>query len=381
MKLKLLLIVALLAFQVAVICYAAEEAACKEDACAIAEAGHLEYIRTIQLTSSQDGYGARPEIVSDGNYFYVVYLGDINSNRKFKIKILNKGLRLVNEKSLIRTMPLYGSPTDIRVSKDKNFLYAFYELSSPRKGAYLFSTKYKLDRDFTEIITSDGPIAEGKYFFNARDSDETLNDPASVIVDNKIYLVTQIRHRKGGILSAKTLYRVRELSPSLRILSSKDLDISDVMVGWSGASSLFYNDNRIYHIQASISGAADLKMIRFDKNWNYSKNDVFNLTNTDTTTETMPIGCRYTDNLLFLSYRVGKVTKVTRGRPLGSGQIWLEVFDSDFKSLDKARVSPEGLKGEHSTVEVVGSFVYVAYDAKTLSEKYSNIYVNIFKFR
>ena len=348
----------------------------------------LEQVKSLQLTDEYDGYGARPEIVSHGEYFYIIYLGDITGRRTFKVRTYDMNFNLIKEKVLVSGSLEYGDPTDIRISKDGDYVYAFYELSSKEKGAHLFGAKYKLDEDFTKVAESRSPIVISSFFFDVADGEETLNDPASVIVDGRVYVMTKIKDGGRGLAGARTAYRVRELSSDLsEIVATRDIDLSETMDGWATLNNLFYANGEIHHIQSSITSFSpkvnpDLKMVRFDKEWKFDRSsDVFSLTNANDVTEGMPTGVRFTDNLLFLSHRIGAVTPVSEGAPTSEGELWLNIYNDEFELIDSIRASSKGLFGEHSTVAVVGNHVYVAYGGKTSDEARENIHVDIFKFR
>jgi hypothetical protein len=347
----------------------------------------LQRINSLQLTDESQGYGARPEIASNGEYIYIVYLGDLTTQRSHKVKIYDMDFNLISEKVLATGTTEYGGVTDIRISKDDNYVYSFYETSSQQTElAYLFGAKYRMDKDFTEVSENQGYLVQSVAYDNAVDGDETLNDPASVVINGRVYLMTQISYKEGGPLGARTLYKLREISSDLsNIIDTKDIDLSEVMDGWAGLTGLVDINGKVNAIQGNLvlysSGLnSDFRMIRFDENWEFNQdNDVFDLTETEDITETMPVGTRYVDNTLFLSYRSGEVTKNTIGNP-SEGELWLSMYDNNFELIESVQVSAEGLKGEHASVEVIGSYVYVVYAVSTSGEERENVFVDIFKF-
>ena len=350
---------------------------------------HLQRIRSLQLTDESQGYGARPEIASNGEYIYIVYLGDLTTQRSHKVRVYDLDFNLISERILQTGTTEYGGVTDIRISKDNNYVYTFYEMASPETGANLFGAKYRMDESFTKVAESNGPIAKSAFFFDAVDGEETLNDPASIVVNGKVYLMTKITDKDGGVLDAKTLYNLRELSPDLsEIIETKEIDLSKATIGWAGLANLIYINGKIHIILGTLvsypSGlSSDLRMIRFDEDWGFDKNnDVFYLTETEDTTETMPVGARFVDNTLFISYRTGEVTAVSPENPKGSGELWLNMYDGNFELIDRVRVSAEGIEGEHASVEVIGDYVYVAYGGSISGSDAmkENVYVVIFKW-
>ncbi len=350
------------------------------------EAG-LEYVETIQLTDAADGYGARPEIASNGEYIYIVFLGDITTQRSHKVRIYDLDFNLLGEKVLATGTAEYGGVTDIRISRDDMYVYSFYEMADKNTGATLFGAKYRMDGSFTKVAESDGPIATSAFFFDAVDGEETLNDPASIVVNGKVYLMTQITYKRGGVRNAKTLYNLRELSSDLsEIVDTREIDLSRAMTGWAGLANLLEIRGAIYTIQGSLvlypSGySSDLRMIRFDADWEFDQDtDVFDLTNTQDTAETMPVGARYVDDTLFVSFRVGDVTVAAPENPTSRGELWLNMYNSDFELIDSVQVSADGVEGEHASVEVIGDYVYVAYGGLTSDSVREDVYVSVFRF-
>ncbi len=347
----------------------------------------LQRIKTLQLTDESQGYGARPEIASNGKYIYIVYLGDLTTQRSHKVRVYDLDFNLISEKILATGTLEYGGVTDIRISKDDNYVYSFYEMASSETGASLFGAKYSMDESFTKVAESNGPIAKSAFFFDAIDGEETLNDPASVVVDGRVYLMTQITDKNGGVLNAQTLYNLRELSSDLsEVIETRRIDLSEVIDGWAGLTSLININEKINTIQASLvsypSGInSDFRMVRFDENWGFDKNyDIFYLTETENITETMPVGARFVDNTLFISYRVGEVTVAAIDNPTSVGELWLNRYNGSFELIDSVQVSAEGLKGEHASVEVIGDYVYVAYSVSASDKERENVYVDVFKF-
>ncbi len=361
----------------------------KQDLLVTNNTSALQHIKTIKLTNEAQGYGARPEIASNGKYIYIVYLGNITTQRSHKVRVYDLDFNLITEKVLAVSLPEYGGVTDIRMSKDDNYIYTFYEMSSKEKGAHLFGAKYRMDENFTKIAESNLPIVKGAYFFDAVDGDETLDDPSSIIVDERVFIMTKIVDKSGGVLNSKTLYKLRELSNDLStIIDTRDIDLSNIMGGWSAVGSLFYANGKIHYVQGNLvsysSGInSDFKVVKFDNNWEYDKNkDVFELTNTEDITESMPVGARFVDNRLFISYRRGEVTVVSQDDPTSSGKLWLSIYNNNFEIIDSIQVSAEGIEGEHACVEVIGDYVYVAYGGSISGSdvKRDNVYVGIFKF-
>jgi hypothetical protein len=118
----------------------------------------LSLTRTIAVTTDAEGGSARPEIIATSNRVFVVYLGNIGNggNRTFNVKIFDSNLdNLIASKTIVTTTTEYGSPTDIRVASDGQYLYAFYETakttSQTSTTTYLWGAKYALDDALTRV--------------------------------------------------------------------------------------------------------------------------------------------------------------------------------------------------------------------------------------
>ncbi|MFQ6116010.1 MAG: hypothetical protein ACE5NG_18265 [bacterium] len=173
----------------------------------------LHYVRTVEITTDAEGRGARPEIRFANNRFYIIYLSNLDGGRRaFKVKVFDASLEnVLTAKAIVESDTFYGGCTDIRNSADSVGMYLFYEKANAAKdSAYLFAEKYKFDEKFTNIYSYNGPIARGAYWYTAKPGDELLDDPASVIVGDRICVMTKI---KGGdlLFNSVPTYRVREL--------------------------------------------------------------------------------------------------------------------------------------------------------------------------
>jgi hypothetical protein len=356
---------------------------------------NLRHIKTIKLTNMVEGGGARPEIVFANGRFYIIFLGGIfhGFERSFKVKICDMDFNELATKILVSSSPVYGSPTDIRISKDGDNLYIFYEMVSKEKGAYLFGAKYKLDKEFAKLAATEYPIAEGPYWYDAKMGDETLDDPASVAIDGRVYVMTKLR--TGIIPQSDTYYRLREISPDLsQVLSTRDLDLSDAIDGGASVNNLFYDQNFIYSVLPTVirpfcgpgggPEVADLNLvlIRFDKNWNFNTYyDVFTLTS-DSEVEHMPTGVRLVNGYLYVVHHETPREWDCTGSKEGPGKgaiIKLKVYDNNYNLLEDIQVTDEGYRGKHPTIEIVDYRVYVAYGSDELGEGRGNVIVKVYE--
>lgn len=90
----------------------------------------LTLLKKVTITTDAEGGSARSEIVATANRVFVVYLGNITAggNRTFNAKVFDDSLQnLIASKTIVTTTTDYGSPTDIRLASDGQYLYAFYE--------------------------------------------------------------------------------------------------------------------------------------------------------------------------------------------------------------------------------------------------------------
>ncbi|MFQ6083706.1 MAG: hypothetical protein ACE5WD_10135 [Candidatus Aminicenantia bacterium] len=361
----------------------------------LSDSFNLQHIRTIKLTDKAEGGGARPEIVFANGRFYIIFLGGIihGFERSFKVKICDLYFNELATKILVTSSPIYGGPTDIRISKDEDNLYVFYEMASKEKGAHLFGAKYKLDREFTKLAAAEYPIAEGPYWFDTKIGDETLDDPTSIVIDGQVYVMTKLR--TGIIPQSDTYYRLREISPDLsQVLSTRDLDLSNAINGGASVNSLFYDQNFIYSVLPTVirpfcgpgggPEVADLNLalIRFDKNWNFNAYyDVLTLTS-NSEVEHMPTGVRLVNDYLYVVHHETPREWDCTGLEEGPGKgniIKLKVYDNNYNLVEDIQVTDEGYRGKHPTIEIIGHRVYVAYGSNELGGDRGNVVVKVYE--
>lgn len=366
----------------------------------------LQHVRTVTITTDAEGGGARPELVYANDRFFVIYLGNIrigSGERAFKLKVFDRDFSTeIAARDLVTASPEYGGPTDIRVTSDGEFLYAFYEMASPQAGAHLLAAKYALTDDFPRLAYTAEPIATGPYWHDARPGDETLDDPAPVLGPDSVtsttlstsFVMTKVR--TGITPDSDTIYRLRELTTDLvPVGTARDLDLSQAVDGGANVNSLLYVDGNFYTVLyttvAPMCGRGggpdvanyDLMMIRFDGSWTYDPaTDVWALSKCSEV-ERYISGFGYRDGAFYVAYHSTPRTWTCQpgGPPPGPGPgevVWLKVFDADLNPVDAVVVSGDAFGG-HPTVEVVGDLVYVAYERKEAGEERGNVVVAIYQ--
>ncbi|MFQ6618219.1 MAG: FlgD immunoglobulin-like domain containing protein [Fidelibacterota bacterium] len=338
----------------------------------------------MEITTDAEGRGARPEIRFANNRFYIIYLSNLDGGRRaFKVKVFDASLEnVLTAKAIVESDTFYGGCTDIRNSADSVGMYLFYEKANAAKdSAYLFAEKYKFDEKFTNIYSYHGPIARGAYWYTAKPGDELLDDPASVIVGDRICVMTKI---KGGdlLFNSVPTYRVRELDLMLsKVDTTFDITIPE-MRGWAFVNSLLYTDGSIYHLQPGLAQVGppvnlDLKVLKFTETWQYDSRDIYTISD-ESWVESRPTGfIRDNFGLYYVAYHQQAAPPDTSPGPQG-GYLWLKIFNSNFEEVNAVNLTDTTYLGVHPTVEVVGDTVYVAY-GRSIPEPYKeNVVVDVF---
>jgi hypothetical protein len=336
----------------------------------------LSLIKKIAVTTDAEGGSARPEIIAASNRVFVVYLGNIGNggNRTFNVKIFDSNLdNLIASKTIVTTTTEYGSPTDIRVASDGQYLYAFYEThkttSQTTATNYLWGAKYALDDNFTRVAYTSIPITSSKPMAELQDGGELVDDPAPLIGPNSVFVITRLKYSLSMV--GRTVYRVREFNKdNLTKLSEFDLDLSSVADGRGRVTSLLYLNNNIYMaIATTVSdqglsegtddGAmSDIITVRMQQNWTFDpQKDVKTIAAEPNDRENYVSGFK-ADNIYF--YITHK--QATGSPPTGEQIAWIKIFDKDFKLVLKEKVKsvtwgPGG--GEiRPSLEVMGNRIF-----------------------
>jgi hypothetical protein len=357
----------------------------------------LQHLRTVTLTTDEEGGGGRPEIVYADGRFFVVYLGNIipgSGQRAFKVKVFDEDFTTeITARDLVTPTAEYGSPTDIRVTSDGQYLYAFYETVT-REQTHLFAAKYGLTDDFPRVAYTDPPIATSVLALEAQPGDELLDDPAPVLGDGSLFVMTKIR--TGITPEEDTRYRLRQFTTDLvQVGEARDLDLSAVADGGANVNALLYVNGNYYSVLpttlAPMCGPgggpdvadSDLLMVRFDGDWAFDPaGDLWTLSDCPEV-ERYVSGLDYADGSFYVAHHATPRTWECQpggpspGRPPGE-VVWLKVFDQDGNPVDAVRVSGDSF-GNHPTVEVVGDRIYVAYAHKESQDATENVVVAIYQ--
>jgi predicted esterase len=362
------------------------------------QAFQLQHLRTVTLTTDAEGGGGRPEIVYANDRFFVVYLGNIipgSGQRAFKVKVFDQDLTTeIMARDLVTPTAEYGSPTDIRVASDGQYLYAFYEMAGEQQGTHLFAAKYALTDDFPRVAYTDPPIAGSVLAVEAQPGDELLDDPAPVLANGSLFVMTKIR--TGITPDEDTRYRLRQFTTDLtQVGEARDLDLSQVADGGANVNALLYVDGNYYGVLPTTiapmcgpgggpeAANSDLLMVRFDPDWTFDPaTDVWTLSDCPDM-ERYVSGFDHADGYFYVAHHATPRTWTCQqggpspGRPPGE-VVWLKVFDADFNPVDAVKVSGD-VFGNHPTVEVVGERVYVAYGHKETQDASENVVVEIYQ--
>jgi len=346
----------------------------------------LQYVRTVEITTDATGRGARPEIHFANNHFYIIYLGIIGpAKTAFKVKVYDSSLEnVLTEKIIVESDTTYGATTDIRSVADSEGVYIFYEKGNKAKdAAFLFGEKYAFDEGFTKVYAYDGPIVQGAYWHTSEAGDELLDDPASVIVGGRVYVMTKIKGG-GNLFTSVPTYRVRGLDASLsQVDTTFDITIPE-MRGWAFVNSLLRADNSIYHLQPSLASASppanlDLRLVRFSEQWQYESSDVTTISS-ESWSESMMTGfIRDKDGFYYLTFvEPAEVPDPTKTGPSG-GYLWIKMYDNNFNEIQAISLLDTAYLGTHPTLAIVGDSVYVAY-GRSVPEPYKeNIVVKVYR--
>jgi len=334
----------------------------------------LDFIKTVAITSGAEGGSARPEIVVTEGRAYVVYLGHIAAgiNRTFNVKIFDSGLgTLIASKTIVAPGTQYGSPTDIRIAADGQFLYAFYETATITE-TFLHGAKYVLNDSFDLAAAAPQPVATGRPVFELGEGEEVLNDPAPLVGPDGVFVVTRLW---SGIATAgSTIYRVREFSKETMAQKRQfDLDLSGVADGRGRVTSLLYFGGSIHMALAttvSDAGAndsnrmsddgaqCDILLVRMKPDWTFDPSaDVLVISAEPDDRENYITGLRTDGRYFYLTYK-----QAVGSPPTGEQRSVIKIFDMAFNLLLKqvVRSVAWGAGGGEirPSLEVRGNMVY-----------------------
>lgn len=348
-----------------------------------AESDRIAYLKTIEL-----GLGARPEIVYSDNRFYVIYNSPVENrhDRCFKVKIFDNNFQKeLTSKVLVSSNSTYGTTTDIRVAKWQDELYAVYEQAKEKENkSFLSVRKYKLNDKFSELTYSQKPLVTGAFWYKAVHGDELLDDPACIVFDNHLYVMTKIKYNQPS----KAVYVLRKISTDVSaVLEEYKIDLSSVFAGPSSVSNLILYNGKLYRLgQSLVFGrplAINLLMVELDAQKGYLPADDIIVLSNRHKKDTIPKGVKFNNGLFFLTHE--EIIEEESGPPtsqrpgqLKEHKIWLRVYNSNFKEIASLEVSDDKTLGLHPTLEVVDNKIYVTYGHKGENSE-SKILIKIYE--
>ncbi|MBI2841311.1 MAG: carboxypeptidase regulatory-like domain-containing protein [Acidobacteria bacterium] len=312
----------------------------------------LSLLRTVAVTSGDEGGSARPEVVATDSRAFVVYLGHISpgNSRTFEVKIYDAGLdSVLAAKTLVWSSTEYGGPTDIRIASEGQNLYAFYETHKPTSSSsgitYLWGAKYALDDDFARMAGSSTPLATSRSMAELQDGDELLDDPAPLVGPGSLYVITRLKYSLST--SGRTVYRVRALSKDdLSVIGTFDLDLSEVADGRARVASLLFDGERILIALATTvsdhavsegndDGApSDIILVRLTQSWTYDPDrDVVTISAEPDDRENYVAGLKTDGRYFYAAYK-----QAVGLPPTGEQRAWIKMFDANFELVHAEEV-------------------------------------------
>lgn len=340
----------------------------------------LSLVKKVTLTTDTEGGSARPEIVATQNRVFVVYLANIGqgSSRTFNVKIFDSNLdNLITSKTIVTTTTEYGSPTDIRVTSDGQYLYAFYETakttSQTSTTTHLWGAKYILDDSFNRVAYTATPITSSKPKSQLSDGGEMVDDPAPLIGPSSVFVITRLKYTLAT--NGNTIYRVREFTKdNLTKKPEFDLDLSTVADGQGRVTSLLYWNNNIYIALATTvsdqgmneetdDGAlSDIILVKITQGWTFDSKDVQTLSAEPNDRENYVSGFKTDGSYFFIIHK-----QAVGSPPTGEQIAWIKIFDRDFNLVLKEKVKSvtwgSGGGEIRPSLEVMGNRIFSGQSA------------------
>ncbi len=300
------------------------------------------FIKKVNITTSSEGGGSRPEVVATKKRVFVIYHGNIKKGRRptFNVKIFDSSMeKEILTRVLINSSRKYGNVTDSRVASDGKYLYLFYETANMRVGkSFLWGAKYKLDDSFKRVAYTHIPIVTSVTFNVAEYGDEKLDDPAPVVSTDFVFVIT--RYKTTFKKSGKTIYKVRKFNKELKKLKEFDIDLTSVVDGQARQMSVVYHQDYFYmvtpttvgevRVEAALATPSDIVLVKFDKNWKILWSKTISAEPDDT--ETYVTGFKMDKNRLYITYNQ---------RKFGISSP-LKIYDHKFHQLRKVKVASLG---------------------------------------
>ena len=308
----------------------------------LTETAKRGFIKKVNITTSSEGGGSRPEVVATKKRVFVIYHGNIKKGRRptFNVKIFDSSMeKEILTRVLINSSRKYGNVTDSRVASDGKYLYLFYETANMRVGkSFLWGAKYKLDDSFKRVAYTHIPIVTSVTFNVAEYGDEKLDDPAPVVSTDFVFVIT--RYKTTFKKSGKTIYKVRKFNKELKKLKEFDIDLTSVVDGQARQMSVVYHQDYFYmvtpttvgevRVEAALATPSDIVLVKFDKNWKILWSKTISAEPDDT--ETYVTGFKMDKNRLYITYNQ---------RKFGISSP-LKIYDHKFHQLRKVKVASLG---------------------------------------
>jgi hypothetical protein len=337
----------------------------------------LSLIQSLEnITPSEEGGGARPEILHFNDQFPIIYRDTSVVNGSFRLKILDSSLNSTGAEKVLVTLDDDGGVTDIRVDDDGTFVYTAYEKSFS-EGRNLFLEKY--DASFetvaTTFVATAGEPAKGV---------EALDDPEIVVVDNLIYVITKTGHEVDA-----PQYRAREFDLDLSFTGNTFEISTGLNVGLGNVNSVLFLDNLFYfvttvHISGPAVGPAtnddtnnDLVVLKYNPDW--TSTGFEKIIADDPDVELYPTGFKYVDGKFYVAYQITNDPQIgdeSEAPQEGGGILHLKVLDSNLEELAEIDINSGETEGKHPSLAVVGDKIYVVYGE---GETDSNLRIKVYQ--
>ncbi|MBI4208863.1 MAG: hypothetical protein HY538_04070 [Deltaproteobacteria bacterium] len=350
-------------------------------AISLTQSAELKLVQSVdRVTRTEEGGGARPEILYRNSQFYIVYrdtytqasgikrkgLGAPSSEQgSFRLKVLDKEMNPTGVEKVLVTSDNKGGVTDIRLTSDGRSIFIAYEKATPQ-GRSLFLEKY--NTSFNRLLSREVATAglPGKGV-------EALDDPAIVVANHQVYVSTKIGYGKGD-----QSFRIRGFDDGLNIVWGPQEVGAGLALGLGNVPSILFQNSSFHlvtavHVsgkplcpQADATTNNDLFVFQFRPDWTYA--GVQKKLTHAPHIEYYPTGLRYSNGKYYVTYLVNDpesyLPHCGKGGNLGIGTVMLKVFDSNWNPLAEVKATDSGELANHPTVEVVGDQIYVAYGRK-----------------
>lgn len=353
----------------------------------------LRLVKTATLTTDTEGGSARPEVIATAERVYTIYLGHISggmSTKTFDVKIYDAELSsVVNSLTIVPPSEEYGGATDIRIARDGQYVYVFYETST-MSTTYLHGAKYSLNDTFELVARAAEPIASAKPVFQTVEGDEILNDPAPLVGPESVFVVTRLMASIST--SGNTVYRVREFNKETFIqIRQFDLDLSGIADGRGRVASLLYWNSSIYmalattvsdqglneqNLMSDDGAQCDIILLTLTPDWTFDpQTDVRTISAEAGDRENYITGLRTDGTYFFMTYK-----QAVSAPPAGEQRAVIKIFDSGFTLLHKeiVRSVAWGESGGEirPSLEVAGKRIYSGQDtSRNLGTGNAEVYV------